>query len=98
MKVYGHLRDEHSVNMAQKVTFSKPQLEKVVPMPEQTPASSKRVISTGHGSIYATTTNGLLWSRRFLIMPGKSKSSEIKHAAPNHPKKMPLICSRQYPW
>jgi len=38
MKVYGHLRDEHSVNMAQKVTFSKPQLEKVVPMPEQTPA------------------------------------------------------------
>jgi hypothetical protein len=25
MKVYGHLRDHHSVAMAQKVTFSKPQ-------------------------------------------------------------------------
>ena len=25
MKVYGHLRDQHSVEMAQKVTFSKPQ-------------------------------------------------------------------------
>jgi integrase len=25
MKVYGHLRDQHSVAMAQKVTFSKPQ-------------------------------------------------------------------------
>jgi len=24
MKVYGHLRDQHSVNMAQKVTFMKP--------------------------------------------------------------------------
>ena len=23
MKVYGHLRDQHSVNMAQKVTFSR---------------------------------------------------------------------------
>ena len=25
MKVYGHLRDQHSVEMAQKVRFSKPQ-------------------------------------------------------------------------
>ena len=25
MKVYGYLRDQHSVAMAQKVTFSKPQ-------------------------------------------------------------------------
>ena len=28
MKVYGHLRDQHSVAMAQKVTFSKPQPDK----------------------------------------------------------------------
>jgi hypothetical protein len=28
MKVYGHLRDQHSVEMAQKVTFSKPQKDK----------------------------------------------------------------------
>jgi integrase len=35
MKVYGHLRDQHSVEMAQKVTFSKPQPENVVPMPDQ---------------------------------------------------------------
>ena len=30
MKVYGHLRDHHSVEMAQKVTFSKQQPENVV--------------------------------------------------------------------
>ena len=35
MKVYGHLRDQHSVEMAQKVTFSKQQPENVVPMPDQ---------------------------------------------------------------
>ncbi|MGO8930512.1 MAG: hypothetical protein ACLQU3_26910 [Limisphaerales bacterium] len=34
MKVYGHLRDQHSVEMAQKVTFSKQQPEHVVPMPD----------------------------------------------------------------
>ena len=34
MKVYGHLRDQHSVAMAQKVTFSKPQPENVVQMPD----------------------------------------------------------------
>lgn len=28
MKVYGHLRDQHSVEMAQKVSFSKPRLDK----------------------------------------------------------------------
>jgi hypothetical protein len=28
MKVYGHLRDQHSAAMAQKVTFSKPQADK----------------------------------------------------------------------
>jgi|ERR1035438_72946 hypothetical protein len=28
MKVYGHLRDQHSVAMAQKVTFSKPKANK----------------------------------------------------------------------
>jgi hypothetical protein len=27
MKVYGHLRDQHSVAMAQKVTFGKPASE-----------------------------------------------------------------------
>ena len=31
MKVYGHLRDQHSVAMAQKVTFSKPKIENAVP-------------------------------------------------------------------
>ena len=35
MKVYGHLRDQHSVEMAQKVTFSKPQPENVVQMADQ---------------------------------------------------------------
>lgn len=36
MKVYGHLRDQHSVEMAQKVTFSKAQPEDVVQMRNQT--------------------------------------------------------------
>lgn len=31
MKVYGHLRDQHSVEMAQKVTFSNPHADEVVP-------------------------------------------------------------------
>jgi integrase len=35
MKVYGHLRDQHSVARAQKVSFSKPQPENVVEMPKQ---------------------------------------------------------------
>jgi integrase len=35
MKVYGHLRDDHSAEMAQKVTFSKAQPENVIPMPDQ---------------------------------------------------------------
>jgi integrase len=35
MKVYGHLRDQHSVEMAQKVRFSKVQPENVVRMPDQ---------------------------------------------------------------
>jgi integrase len=35
MKVYGHLRDQHSVEMAQKVTFSKPQPDNVDQVPEQ---------------------------------------------------------------
>jgi integrase len=30
MKVYGHLRDQHSADMAQRVSFSKPSAEKVV--------------------------------------------------------------------
>jgi len=34
MKVYGHLRDQHSVAMAQKVTFAKTQPENVIQMPE----------------------------------------------------------------
>jgi integrase len=32
MKVYGHLRDQHSVNMAQRVTFSKSLGEKIIPL------------------------------------------------------------------
>jgi hypothetical protein len=35
MKVYGHLRDQHSVAMAQKVTFSNRQPENAVQMSEQ---------------------------------------------------------------
>ena len=35
MKTYGHLRNEHSQQMAQKVTFSKAQPENVIPMPDQ---------------------------------------------------------------
>lgn len=36
MKVYGHLRDQHSVNMAQKVTFGKPADEKQSEQSKQT--------------------------------------------------------------
>ena len=35
MKVYGHLRDQHWVPMAQKVTFSKQQPENVVQLTDQ---------------------------------------------------------------
>lgn len=35
MKVYGHLREKHSAEMAQKVTFSQPALENVIPMPKE---------------------------------------------------------------
>ena len=31
MRVYGHLRDQHSVNMAQKVTFTAPNKDNVIP-------------------------------------------------------------------
>ena len=34
MKVYGHLRDQHSASMAQKVSFTPPQPENVVTMPK----------------------------------------------------------------
>jgi integrase len=33
MKVYGHLRDQHSVNMAQRVTFNRESSEKIIPLP-----------------------------------------------------------------
>ncbi len=33
MKTYGHLRDQHSANMAQKVVFSEPSAANVVPLP-----------------------------------------------------------------
>jgi len=33
MKVYGHLRDQHSVNMAQRVTFNRESNEKIIPLP-----------------------------------------------------------------
>lgn len=32
MKVYGHLRDQHSVEMAKKVTFIQPKAKNIVPM------------------------------------------------------------------
>ena len=35
MKVYGHLRDQHSVNMAQRVTFVNRVVENILPMPKQ---------------------------------------------------------------
>jgi integrase len=38
MKVYGHLRDQHSVAMAQKVTFSKAKPEGDVPAADRNPA------------------------------------------------------------
>jgi integrase len=41
MKVYGHLRDQHSAAMAQKVTFSKAQPENVVQMPAQTTGAAR---------------------------------------------------------
>jgi integrase len=33
MKVYGHLRDQHSVSMAQKVTFGTVKNDKIIPLP-----------------------------------------------------------------
>jgi integrase len=35
MRVYGHLREQHSAEMAQKVTFSAPQPANVLPMPKE---------------------------------------------------------------
>ena len=35
MKVYGHLREQHSAAMAQKVTFAAPQPANVLPMPKE---------------------------------------------------------------
>lgn len=35
MKVYGHLREQHSAAMAQKVTFATPQPANVLPMPKE---------------------------------------------------------------
>jgi integrase len=35
MKVYGHLRDQHSVSMAQRVTFSRPDANKIVELQKE---------------------------------------------------------------
>jgi integrase len=35
MRVYGHLRDQHSVNMAQRVSFNRKTSEKIIAFPEQ---------------------------------------------------------------
>jgi integrase len=35
MRVYGHLRDQHSTEMAKRVSFSNPAAENVVPMPKE---------------------------------------------------------------
>ncbi|MGD0816441.1 MAG: site-specific integrase [Verrucomicrobiota bacterium] len=35
MKVYGHLRDQHSVNMAQRVTFNRADASNVITLPEK---------------------------------------------------------------
>jgi site-specific recombinase XerC len=44
MRVYGHLRDQHSAEMAQKVTFTEPAAKtNVIPLPgEQTHESTQR--------------------------------------------------------
>jgi len=35
MKVYGHLRDQHSTNMAQRVSFdAEPKADNIVDLPE----------------------------------------------------------------
>jgi integrase len=39
MKVYGHLRDQHSVNMAQRVTFNRESSEKIIRLPVEGTAS-----------------------------------------------------------
>jgi integrase len=38
MRVYGHLRDQHSVEMAKRVSFTKPTAENLVPMPKESAA------------------------------------------------------------
>jgi len=38
MRVYGHLRDAHSADMAKRVTFSNPQPTSQSPAPEVNPA------------------------------------------------------------
>jgi len=35
MRVYGHLRDQHSVDMAQRVTFTRANPSNIIPLPEQ---------------------------------------------------------------
>jgi integrase len=35
MKVYGHLRDQHSVSMAQRVTFSRPGVSNIMKLPKE---------------------------------------------------------------
>ncbi len=40
MKVYGHLRDQHSVTMAQKVTFSRALPENAIPLPDKQVSSN----------------------------------------------------------
>ena len=39
MKVYGHLRDQHSVNMAQRVAFGKKTGVKIIPLPQNAAAN-----------------------------------------------------------
>jgi hypothetical protein len=51
MRTYGRLRDQHSVEMAQKVRFSKLLPENVVQMPKQTsvaPQNVRNMDVTGH--------------------------------------------------
>jgi integrase len=39
MRVYGHLRQEHSASMAKRVSFSKPEAQNVIPMAERSVAA-----------------------------------------------------------
>jgi hypothetical protein len=60
MKTYGHLRDQHSANMAQKVLFTEA-ATKVVPLPLATPSQSSEAISEKKVIARAKAKYGFPW-------------------------------------